>query len=338
MNDRQAISLFPLLAGFWFLSFALAPSCLAQGKEVPIDTTASCVTSSCHAGVAKGKHVHEAAKNGDSCIEACHQPTKKDRHAFAPFPSNLSETCFQCHDAGKFKGKAAHGPAAAGKCTACHSPHASENPRLLVKNAPELCFSCHAVQLKDSQGRTLPPAKRLFEEKNAVRHPPFAEGDCGACHLPHASETPRLLAGNFPGEFYATWSDNAYGLCFSCHSADAFGKPRTLSDTEFRNGNLNLHYRHVNRAKGRTCTACHTPHGSRQKKLVREAFDFGGRTLPLAYDATETGGKCVTACHVPVSYDRCGAVENGLRTTPREGMDATPEELRRSCGKGKSGK
>ena len=109
--------------------------------------------------------------------------------------------------------------------------------------------------------------------------------------------------------------------------------PRTLADTEFRNGNLNLHYRHVNRPKGRTCTACHTPHGSRQKKLIREAFGFGDRTLPIQYEKTETGGTCATACHGPVSYDRCEPAENGLLTTPREGKDATTEELRKSCGK-----
>lgn len=117
----------------------------------------------------------------------------------------------------------------------------------------------------------------------------------------------------------------------SCHSADAFRTPRTLSETQFRNGNLNLHFRHVNRSKGRTCAACHTPHGGRQKKLVREEFGFGSTVLPLRYDRTETGGTCATACHGPVTYDRCDPVETGMRTTPRQGKDATPEELTKSC-------
>jgi len=338
MDDRRMTYPFSLFASLWFILFALLPSSFAQGKDFPIDTSASCITSSCHAELSNKKHVHEAAKDGTSCTEVCHLPTGKNRHVFSPLPSNLSDTCFQCHDAGKFRGKTTHGPVAAGKCTGCHNPHSSENPRLLAKNAPGLCFSCHSAQLKATQGRTLPAIKRIFDDKEAVLHPPFGEGDCGACHLPHASVTPRLLTENYPWEFYASYSDNTYGLCFSCHSADAFSKPRTLADTAFRNGNLNLHYRHVNRAKGRRCTACHTPHGSRQKKLVREDFVFGGTTLPLKYEKTEAGGTCAPACHIPVSYDRCAPAENGILTTPREGMDAAADELRRFCGKGKTGK
>jgi len=338
MTDRWKTCAFSMVAATGFLSFLFAFPSFAQKKGFEIDTTASCVTSSCHPGIAKKKHLHEAARDGGSCVEVCHQPANKNRHGFVPIPSNLTGTCFQCHDGDKFQGKTVHGPVAGGKCTGCHDPHSSENQRLLVKNGAELCFSCHAAQLKDPLGRTISAIKRIFEDKESVRHPPFAEGDCGACHLPHASATPLLLAGKYPGEFYATYSDNSYGLCFSCHSSDAFRAPRTLADTEFRNGNLNLHYRHVNRAKGRRCTACHTPHGSRQKKLVREDLVFGGTILPLKYEKSETGGTCAPACHVPVSYDRCEPAEIGILTTPRKGKDATAEELRRSCDKEKTGK
>jgi predicted CXXCH cytochrome family protein len=325
MTDGWKTCAFSMVAATGFLSFLLAFPSFAQKNGFEIDTTTSCVTSSCHSEIAKKKHSHEAARDGGACTEVCHQPANKNLHAFVPLPSNLSDICFQCHDGDKFKGKTAHGPVA-------------ENRRLLVKNGAELCFSCHAALLKDPQGRTLPATRLLFEDKETVHHPPFGEGDCVACHLPHASANSRLLTGKYPGGIYASYSADAYELCFTCHSADALQKPRTLSDTEFRNGNLNLHYRHVNRPKGRTCGACHTPHGSRQKKLVREEFTFGGTTLPLKYEKKETGGTCAPACHVPVSYDRCEPAEIGILTTPREGKDATAEGLRQSCGKEKTGK
>lgn len=174
------------VAGGVFL-LLLAPGVFAQGKEFPLDTTGSCVTASCHAGIHGKKHVHEAAKDDGSCVEVCHTPVKNDRHAFPPPPADQSPLCSQCHEEGKFRGKSAHGPAAAGKCTACHDPHASEEPRLLRKTGTALCFSCHSASLKDPKGRPIPPTKRLFEDKQAVLHPPFADAECGTCHRPHAS-------------------------------------------------------------------------------------------------------------------------------------------------------
>jgi len=196
---------------------------------------------------------------------------------------------------------------------------------------PDLCFGCHAAALKDAKGHPLPATKRLFEDKDAQRHPPFALGMCVFCHQPHASANRRLLTQAYPADFYASYSPKAYGLCFGCHAEAAFNEPRTITDTGFRNGNLNLHYRHVNREKGRTCTACHTPHGSRQKKLINQAFRFGNKTLELKYEKTATGGSCVAACHGPIKYDRCKAEEITMRTTSRKGADATPEQLKPSC-------
>src|SRR3989304_3379359 len=122
MNNRWKTFPFSLFAAMWFLSFVLVTSSFAQKKGFDIDTAASCVTSSCHSEIAKKKHVHEAAMDGGTCTEVCHQPSAKNRHAFSPLPSNLSDLCFQCHDGGKFQGKTMHGPVATGKCTACQNP------------------------------------------------------------------------------------------------------------------------------------------------------------------------------------------------------------------------
>lgn len=299
-------------------------------KPLPDDKTEVC--RMCH-DQPVAAHQHQPAQAGMCTF--CHNPHQSDNAKLLNEP--VPELCFNCHDDANFKGKdkVVHGPVAAGKCLGCHAPHSAANERLLDKVAPELCFGCHAAQLQDAQGRTLPAIKSLFDDKEAKLHPPFAAGECSFCHQPHASGSVRLLAESYPADFYAGFSEKTYGLCFTCHSSATFEAPRTLTETNFRNGNLNLHHRHVNREKGRTCAACHSPHGSRQPKLIHPTFQFGARVLPLKYEKTETGGSCAAACHAPISYDRCDPAEPNLRTTPRTGRDATPEELKQACEKQK---
>ena len=84
----------------------------------------------------------------------------------------------------------------------------------------------------------------------------------------------------------------------------------TTDLTDFRNGSLNLHYIHVNKAdRGRTCRACHATHGSDQPKHIRDTVPFGMWEIPLKFDKTETGGGCTTGCHQTRAYDRKDPVE-----------------------------
>jgi predicted CXXCH cytochrome family protein len=136
-----------------------------------------------------------------------------------------------------------------------------------------------------------------------------------------------LLKSAYPSSFYTSFSKEKY-ICFNCHDEKAFAEPRTLDATGFRNGNLNLHYRHVNRKKGRTCRACHHHHSADRPKLIRKAVRFGTRAINIKeYEKTETGGKCAPLCHSVVQYDRYDPVQNSLKVTLRKGADATPEEL-----------
>jgi predicted CXXCH cytochrome family protein len=95
-----------------------------------------------------------------------------------------------------------------------------------------------------------------------------------------------------------------------------------------RNGDLNLHYGHVNRVKGRTCRACHHHHGSLSPKLVRKTFAFGKTRLAIRYEKTETGGRCAPACHAPVQYDRYSVVVNMMKPVPEKSRDVIAEELK----------
>lgn len=322
-----------LLRRLWFapslglvLSIAAAPSLAQTG--IAIDPEESCVTSSCHGDTAKQEYVHAAAADGDQCV-VCHEPPDESRHDFE-LVAEGGALCFNCHDEDEFADRTTHGPVAEGQCLACHKPHASEHEFLLKAEPPELCFTCHDRRLKDAKGRTLPSPKRLFEAADMKLHLPFSEGMCLSCHRPHASENYRLLAAPYPETLYASFSPDKY-ICFECHDDTPFSEPRTLTETGFRNGNLNLHYRHVNKKKGRGCKACHHHHGSANEKFIRDRVPFGDRFISIAdFGITSSGGTCAPTCHRAVSYDRYEPVLNDMKVTPREGVQATEEELERA--------
>lgn len=314
-----------LLSGFFVvLPVLLTPAWLwAAADSFPLDKGDTCL--GCHEDLTAKKHKHGAIEDSDSCT-VCHELANPAIHAPSLPEKNVGELCAGCHD--PFSGKgSSHGPVEAGECTACHDPHSSEQAKLLRKAQPELCFICHDKAVKDDQEKGLPSTKDLFNDEQATLHPPFADGDCSVCHVPHNSEQQRLLTDSYSKNFYVKYSEKAYALCFTCHEAEAFRQPRTQSGTAFRNGNLNLHFRHVNKEKGRTCRACHSAHGTRQPHQIVGGFMFGERPLALSYTPTDNGGECMTACHGKAGYDRVLPVFNTLRATPRPGEDASLEEL-----------
>ena len=94
------------------------------------------------------------------------------------------------------------------------------------------------------------------------------------------------------------------GLCFLCHESGLLEKDSTTSATGFRNGQKNLHFRHVNKKKGRNCTNCHGVHSAPNPFLLLEKSRFGDWEMPLRFTKTETGGSCITACHAAKTYSR----------------------------------
>jgi len=288
----------------------------------------------CHESKVDKKVKHLPAAYG--LCTACHSPHQSDNPRQLRFP--VEELCTTCHAGNDFKGgKVTHGPVAEGRCIRCHDPHSADNGFMLRLGQPDLCFQCHDKSQKDPAGHGLPRIKALFEAKDISLHPPFASGQCTMCHVPHTGPNTRLLNGPYPASFYAPFSKDAY-FCFNCHDATAFTEPRTLESTDFRNGNLNLHYRHVNRQKGRTCRACHHHHGAQNDKLIRRGVAFGNRTIRiLKYEKTETGGTCAPMCHTVVTYDRCDPAPPPIKVTAREGKDATAESLAAGCAPAKGG-
>lgn len=231
----------------------------------------------CHVADEPGKHEFRFAASGGELCTGCHAGLTQRAYKHPPADLGLCTFCHSAHDSqysGRLKfppealcvschnkivpdgAKTVHGPVGQGRCTACHDPHSSDIDNHLVEAVPQLCFGCHNQDQTDHEGRTLPAVEPTFIDKSLRQHPPFARGDCLLCHDPHASDNIRLQRRPYSQAFYTNFKSEKY-FCLMCHGESTFTEPRTLTATKFRNGNLNLHNRHVDRDKGRGCRACH---------------------------------------------------------------------------------
>ncbi|MFQ5548704.1 MAG: cytochrome c3 family protein [Woeseia sp.] len=283
--------------------------------------------SQCHAALTRHEHKHAPASAG--LCTFCHSAHKSQYAVQLKFPPEA--LCVSCHNKTVPDGALTiHGPVEQGRCTACHDPHSSGHEFQLVDAMPQLCFGCHDQDQTDHEGKRLPAVEELFVDKSLQQHPPFARGDCALCHEPHASDNYRLQRYPYSSSFYTEFSSDSY-FCLMCHGEATFAEPRTLTATKFRNGNLNLHYRHVVRDKGRGCRACHDQHASGLEAQITTDAYLGEQDVGIrAFAKTETGGSCEPLCHRPVEYDRIEPVNIRFMVTPREGIDAAPAELKRA--------
>ena len=273
---------------------------------------------SCHAimkdELTEFDFVHEPVKN--DCI-GCHDPhgaaNSKMVKNLAPF------LCYLCHkDIQKIAENSTYQHSVVGDidgCMQCHTPHASTVKFLLKKDAKSLCINCHDKPQNLGQDNVLPAFTDELEGMKFL-HGPVAENDCSGCHVTHGSEYFRLLAKDYPPQFYAPFSKENYELCFSCHSENLVLTKETSDLTDFRNGDLNLHYLHVNKERrGRTCRSCHATHASNKPKHIRESVPYGVWSLPVGFTKTQTGGTCAPGCHLPKDYDRKDPVDYSTWST-----------------------
>ncbi len=256
----------------------------------------------CHENVKK----QLARKNTHAPVEedcsTCHDPHSSDTRFQLVSPPK--ELCASCHrdvspdvydaiDTAKFK----HEPVAKGECTKCHTPHGSDVVSLLKGKGINLCGTCH-----QDLGDEIAESKYL--------HGPVKTGSCTECHNVHGSQFSRLLVRYFPKEFYTEYKPEKYSLCFGCHNKRIAQNKSTTKLTNFRDGDYNLHFFHVNRKKGRSCIACHNPHASNQAKHIRYEVPFGRWSYPIEFTPTKNGGGCVVGCHAPKKYSRTKPVSN----------------------------
>lgn len=265
--------------------------------------------NACHAGVResvqKSRHAHPPVAEGRCTL--CHDPHASDQRG--QLRGDGMTLCVDCHEPiGRAIQSAAHVHGAvkqADGCVACHAGHSSELPRLARQAEPASCLSCHDRPLADASGRRLTNMAEFLKE-NPNHHGPIRQGQCSACHEPHASPRFRLLIADYPAEFYAPFDLDRYKLCFTCHQKELATAQKGIGVTGFRDGEVNLHYVHVNQQKGRTCRACHEVHASKNPFHMRDAVLFGASEweLKISFTKTDAGGSCGPGCHAERSYDR----------------------------------
>jgi predicted CXXCH cytochrome family protein len=83
----------------------------------------------------------------------------------------MMASCSVCH-ARYFSDEVGHGPVANGECMACHTPHRSEQPALLLLAVFDTCIECHDEP----------------EDLSETAHSSADAEDCIKCHDPHFGE------------------------------------------------------------------------------------------------------------------------------------------------------
>ncbi|MBI3378341.1 MAG: cytochrome C [Nitrospirae bacterium] len=277
-------------------------------KAADNDVCFTCHTDKAEALKGK-KFVHKPA--GEKCVN-CHSPHAGD-YKYNLKVDGTRDLCFGCHKDKKewvANVKTKHGGLDTERhCLVCHDPHVSDYVKQLVKAPMDVCLTCHDKSLDTPSGKILD--MKTYLAKNHDWHGPIKQKDCSACHNTHGSDNFRILRKYFPPVFYAPFDLKNYELCFNCHEKTLVIDPKTTTLTGFRNGEQNLHFKHVNKPdKGRTCRACHDVHATNNPKHIRDAVPFGAWGLPINHKKTNTGGSCSPGCHQTFSYDRTNPVKN----------------------------
>ncbi len=283
----------------------------------------------CHTDMKKdfddAKFTHKPV--AENCAN-CHNPHSSAKKFM--LRDDSPGLCFTCHKDKKKsidEAPVKHAAVTEGKtCGNCHDPHMSNIAKNLILPPLDLCMSCHNQEVEAPDGSNLSNMDKLLKA-NADHHGPIKQKDCSGCHNPHGSSNFRILRDQYPSTFYKPFLTENYSLCFSCHEKTVVLNPRTTKLTNFRNGDVNLHYMHVNKPdKGRTCRACHETHASNNPKHLRENVSFGMFDLPLNYIKTETGGSCLPGCHQIKKYDRVNKQENKWEDPTIEGNSQKQEK------------
>jgi predicted CXXCH cytochrome family protein len=293
---------------------------LKSGEQHPVLVTPTgeginqvCLT--CHDDLGsslkkKSMHAHSAIEK-KGCI-GCHDPHGSKFSHLTKEKSNF-ELCLSCHkDVGEAQKNSLHHriQKMENGCLSCHEAHVAKNNKLLVKeDIAATCLKCHQKSMS-IEGRTIGEASGFLMGTSV--HAPVKKGECLSCHNVHGSQKDFLLVKEYSVHSYEPFNNlESTELCFKCHKTELALSRQTSTATNFRNGEQNLHYAHlVGQRRQKTCQACHQVHSGPNPNLIRSSFFYKENELPLKFTKEAQGGKCATACHQQMTYNREKAFPN----------------------------
>jgi predicted CXXCH cytochrome family protein len=281
-----------------------------HGGNVPgmLRITGQQMCLECHkdmsARFATARFRHKAASK--ECLD-CHSPHLSNQRYM--LTSAVPELCGKCHEKTVRDLQTAaikHSPVTEDSaCMNCHDPHAAQEGGLLLADGLDICLKCHDKTVKDKDKKKEFADMKKLLAANPYSHGPIQNRDCSACHNPHGSDYFRLLTNQYQQGFYSPFFISNYDLCFRCHDSALATEEHTAGATEFRDGDRNLHFVHVNKTShGRTCRSCHEVHASANPQHIAKTVPFGNWELPVKYEKTENGGSCTPGCHALQKYKR----------------------------------
>lgn len=148
---------------------------------------------SCHGDqkAAFNKPFHHKVPEGAMKCSDCHNQHGGFQNKQLRSGVGMDQTCIKCHGdkSGPFVFE--HAPVKLEGCVSCHTPHGSNNPRMLTRNSVKaLCLECHSNTpgipgVESSLGPRTPSFHNLSQARFQ---------NCTTCHVKiHGSNTSRVL-------------------------------------------------------------------------------------------------------------------------------------------------
>lgn len=286
---------------------------------------------------------HGAYTSSTEKCESCHVPHTAAGDSILA-SSTVSSLCYICHDgsasmydtAREFGGGepsvvSSHpvGSGAIASCASCHTAHEgpSEGNTMALAAGPgkasqgnAVCGACHG------SGSALPPGDKMSGfagSAHATRVPLPASGTgiaCLACHEPHGSSNPWLIARQVKGMSGATntvsitATSGSTPACVGCHDADSgtFGGARPFGITKHATVTTStlssVTWPGLPGATAGQCSNCHDAHGTGNPDMLRASgedlclrcHDAAGTSKPAGY-SYQGGSTYAAGPHASIS-------------------------------------